>query len=102
MQQQFDCIVSASHPALAGHFPGDAVVPAVVILDRVRGALRAWHKSCQLTGISHAKFTNVLRPEEGFAITLTSADLVRVSFDCRKADGTRFANGEILASFAKQ
>jgi 3-hydroxyacyl-[acyl-carrier-protein] dehydratase len=102
MQQQFHSIVSASHPALAGHFPGDAVVPAVLILDRVRGALRAWHEGCQLTGIPHARFTAVLRPDESFTITLTSADLVRFSFDCRKADGARFANGEIVASFAKQ
>jgi 3-hydroxyacyl-[acyl-carrier-protein] dehydratase len=102
MQQQFDSVVSASHPALPGHFPGDAVVPAVVILDRVREALRAWHESCRLTGIAHARFTAVLRPEENFTITLSSADFVRVSFDCRKADGTRFANGEILASFAEQ
>jgi 3-hydroxyacyl-[acyl-carrier-protein] dehydratase len=102
MQQRFDNIVAASHPALEGHFPGDAVVPAVVILDRVRNALRNWHGNCRVTGISHARFTAVLRPEESFTITLTSDDLVRIAFDCRKADGTRFANGEMLASAARQ
>jgi 3-hydroxyacyl-[acyl-carrier-protein] dehydratase len=102
MQQQFDSVVSASHPALPGHFPGDAVVPAVVILDRVRGALRSWRERRRMTGIARARFTAVLRPDESFTITLTSDDLVRVAFDCRKADGTRFADGEILASVAEQ
>jgi|SRR5580658_4006514 3-hydroxyacyl-[acyl-carrier-protein] dehydratase len=102
MQQQFESVISAGHPALAGHFPGNAVVPAVVILDRVRGALCAWHESCQVVGISNARFIDVLRPGERFTITLTSADLIRVSFDCRKADGTRFANGELVSSRAEQ
>jgi 3-hydroxyacyl-[acyl-carrier-protein] dehydratase len=98
MHWQVDTIVSENHPALAGHFPGNAVVPAVVILDRVGGALRAWDENCRLVGISRARFTEVLRPEERFTITLTSADLVRFSFDCRKADSSPFANGELLAS----
>jgi 3-hydroxyacyl-[acyl-carrier-protein] dehydratase len=102
MQQQFDSVVSAGHPALPGHFPGDAVVPAVVILDRVRGALRSWDERCRVTGITRARFTAVLRPGESFTITLTSDDLARIAFDCRKADGTRFANGELLATIAEQ
>jgi 3-hydroxyacyl-[acyl-carrier-protein] dehydratase len=101
MQWQVDNIVSESHPALAGHFPGNAVVPAVIILDRVGGALRAWDENCRLVGISRARFTDVLRPEERFTISLTSADLVRFSFACRKADRSPFAEGELLASRAE-
>jgi 3-hydroxyacyl-[acyl-carrier-protein] dehydratase len=98
MEQQFESVVPTSHPALPGHFPGRPVVPAVLILDKVRGAVRAWNENCRMNGISYAKFTAVLLPGETFTIGFNSADLKRISFDCRKADGTRFANGEILAT----
>lgn len=101
MQWRVDNVVSESHPALAGHFPGNAVVPAVIILDRIGGALRAWDENRRLVGISRVRFTGVLRPEERFTITLTSADLVRFSFDCRKADCSPFAAGELLTSCAE-
>jgi 3-hydroxymyristoyl/3-hydroxydecanoyl-(acyl carrier protein) dehydratase len=102
MEQPFESIVSSSHPALPGHFPHKAVVPAVVILDQVRGAMRAWNESRRMNGISYAKFTAVLLPDETFTITLVGTDLERISFDCRKADGTRFANGEILTTTSGQ
>src|SRR5437016_9543008 len=98
MEQRFESIVPASHPALPGHFPGKPVVPAVVILDRVGGALRACNEDCRMNGISYAKFTAVLLPDEPFTIALISTDMKRILFECLKADGTRFANGEILAT----
>ena len=35
-------VVSAAHPLLAGHFPGAALVPGVLLLDAVR---RAWQQA---------------------------------------------------------
>jgi 3-hydroxyacyl-[acyl-carrier-protein] dehydratase len=102
MEQLFESVVPSSHPALPGHFPQKAVVPAVVILDKVRGAMRAWNEHRRMNGISYAKFTAVLLPDETFSIALVSTDLKRICFDCRKADGTRFANGEILTTSSGQ
>jgi 3-hydroxymyristoyl/3-hydroxydecanoyl-(acyl carrier protein) dehydratase len=97
MQQELHDVISADHAALPGHFPGHPVVPAVVILNRVRKALATWQKALSITRISRAKFVAVLSPDENFKITLSSADLKKFSFVCRKENGVQFAHGEFLA-----
>ena len=34
--------IDAAHPALPGHFPGQPLVPGVMMLEQVARALRAW------------------------------------------------------------
>lgn len=55
-------LISKEHPALAGHFPDNPIVPAVVILDRL---IRLWQKKSHLSikQINNAKFTRPLRAE---------------------------------------
>ena len=58
--------IAAEHPALAGHFPGAPILPAVLLLDEIVCALETggstvagghWH-------ISTAKFVRPVRPGE--------------------------------------
>jgi len=63
--------VPAKHPALPGHFPGNPIVPGVVILDAVICAAEAWlGASFQVRELSHAKFLAPLKPDEAARIEL--------------------------------
>ena len=91
--------ISADHPSLAGHFPGEPIVPGVVILDEVAAALAKWREGCQLTGIRAVKFVLPLRPEQSFTICLTAAKDAKtdVDFYCH-ADGRMLVEGRFEIS----
>jgi 3-hydroxyacyl-[acyl-carrier-protein] dehydratase len=80
--------ISADHPSLPGHFPGAPLVPGVVILDEVLGALRDRHKDCQLTAIQAVKFLQPLKPEQPFTICLSASTdgAGKLNFSCRIED----------------
>ncbi|HEY7872078.1 MAG TPA: hydroxymyristoyl-ACP dehydratase [Rudaea sp.] len=55
--------ITASHPALPGHFPGDPIVPGVVLLERVVAAARRAF-GADVTGLPQVKFLRPLWPDE--------------------------------------
>lgn len=74
--------VAADHPCLPGHFPGNPIVPGVVLLDLVTAALRdscgaqAWIRK-----FSNVKFLGLLRPDEEMEILL-QGDGQQMRFRC--------------------
>jgi len=56
--------IPADHPALAGHFPGNPIVPGVVLLDQVLSALPG------TMSVPWAKFHAPLRPGEEFVLRI--------------------------------
>lgn len=88
---QFD----ASHPALPGHFPGQPLVPGVLLLEQLALALRAW-RGQRLVSVPEAKFVAPLRPGESarLELTPTAASASRAHFRIER-DGTLLARGVI-------
>jgi 3-hydroxymyristoyl/3-hydroxydecanoyl-(acyl carrier protein) dehydratase len=87
--------IAADHPSLPGHFPGNPLVPGVVVLERVAAAWKAWRG--QTVGKFDAKFVQPLRPGEDAAITLHDEG-GRLFFEVTRADGRALARGTFVAA----
>lgn len=83
--------IDAGHPALPGHFPGEPLVPGVVLLEQVALALRGWRQQ-RMSRVLEAKFMAPLRPGELARIHLSAADGARVRFKIER-DGSLLARG---------
>lgn len=98
MSFEINSVVPTSHPSLAGHFPDNPIVPGVVVLDEVIGALQSWQPQAQSAGFTAVKFMSPLLPDQNFVIYLTDLGKRRVKFSCQKtADGDNiiFATGQV-------
>lgn len=81
-------IIGSDHPALPGHFPGQPVVPAAVLLTRIAAVARAAHPGLIVSGIRKAKFVRSLAPDEPFEIALETPSATGLRFACRSHAGT--------------
>jgi 3-hydroxymyristoyl/3-hydroxydecanoyl-(acyl carrier protein) dehydratase len=86
--------IDPGHPALPGHFPGDPLVPGVIMLEQVALAVRAW-RGQRLTRVLEAKFMAPLLPAQTAVLQLTEAvpgesslasPQARIRFEIRRDD----------------
>jgi len=82
--------VPSTHPALPGHFPGNPIVPGVVLLDRVAAAIEK--SGARLARIGVVKFMTPLKPDESATLAIVR-DGPRVSFRIDR-DGAPILRGE--------
>lgn len=89
--EQVVCI-DAAHPALPGHFPGDPLVPGVVLLEQVALAARTW-RGQRLARVLEAKFMAPLLPTQAAVLRLTEAvqsesnpTTAKIRFEFRRDD----------------
>jgi 3-hydroxyacyl-[acyl-carrier-protein] dehydratase len=82
--------IPSTHPSLPGHFPGNPIVPGVVLLDRVAAALE--NRGARLARIGVVKFLTPLKPGENATLAI-ARDGQRVSFRIDR-DGAPILRGE--------
>lgn len=56
--------IAADHPSLAGHFPGNPVVPGVVLLDHIFVAAKIAMPTYRIRGIRKLKWLQPVLPEK--------------------------------------
>ena len=83
--------IEARHPSLPGHFPGNPVVPGVVLLDHVAAALERAGAG-YFKRIGAVKFLAPLRPGEA-AELIAMRDGLRVRFRIER-DGASILSGD--------
>ncbi len=92
--------IASAHPALAGHFPGNPVVPGVVLLSRVmHAAEQGFGPDIKIVAVPATKFSAVLRPGEKFDVSLEIAGDRLIRFVITRGE-TRIASGSLRATLA--
>ena len=75
--------IPSTDPSLPGHFPGNPIVPGVVLLDRIAAALE--RQGGRLARIGVVKFMTPLRPDEDATLSI-ARDGLRISFRIDRGD----------------
>jgi 3-hydroxymyristoyl/3-hydroxydecanoyl-(acyl carrier protein) dehydratase len=86
--------VPQDHPSLPGHFPGQPVVPGVVLLDRlIEAAEAALGKAVHVVGMPQVKFLSPLLPGEtaNAVIEVREAEMQRAGAAHTPGGGTDVA-----------
>lgn len=95
--------IDASHPCLPGHFPGQPVVPGVVILEQVVTAIEATHGDLPPLRLPQVKFLQPLLPGQQAQVVLepvAGASGPRWRFRVEHA-GQRVASGEVACDVGR-
>jgi 3-hydroxyacyl-[acyl-carrier-protein] dehydratase len=92
---EVESLVAGDHPALVGHFPGEPLVPGVVMLECVAIAAERAFGARRLIAIPVVKFLAPLRPDERFRIALRRRDETGIVFECRRQT-TVLARGRLI------
>lgn len=82
----FDFSIPFSHPCLDGHFPGNPVVPGVIILDEVMQGIASVYPSARIKNISAVKFLNPLKPNILVHVHVTKRNEEVTNFTCETSE----------------
>jgi 3-hydroxyacyl-[acyl-carrier-protein] dehydratase len=89
---------AADHPAAAGHFPGNPIIPGALLLAEVMRCIeRAEGVQFSACNIKTAKFPHPARPGDTIDIEYARSILGTIEFQCAVA-GTKVLTGGVIAS----
>jgi len=94
--RSIELTIPADHPAFAGHFPGNPIVPGVVLLDEAVFAIgAAMGASDAPFTLTQVKFRQILRPGEPVTLRFEAAGDRRVRFEF-ESRGRGVASGTLV------
>ena len=91
-----DFTISADHPSLPGHFPGQPIVPGVVLLERVIEAIETGQGPLPAMRLPQVKFLKPLLPGQRASVQLEGV-APRWRFRVMR-EGEVLASGEIAST----
>lgn len=91
---EYSFTIAKSHPSLEGHFPGNPVVPGVVILDEIINIVTSIKPDSSIAGIPMVKFTHPLLPGQNAIVEITEKNENLISFVCLYNE-TRLVTGQL-------
>jgi 3-hydroxyacyl-[acyl-carrier-protein] dehydratase len=95
MTRPYDLTTDPEHPSLAGHFPGEPIVPGAILLDHAISYVeRSFAR--RVSAIPVAKFIVPVRPRQIVVLAIEKTDYDRVSLTGAVADVKVFAATLIL------
>lgn len=77
---------SNDHPSLAGHFPGEPIIPGVTLLVRVQEAIHISIVPGEIYKLRSAKFLRPVKPGEPLNISWEKGASGDLSFHCAIRD----------------
>jgi 3-hydroxyacyl-[acyl-carrier-protein] dehydratase len=93
---QFQWAVAASHPALAGHFPRNPIIPGVVLLDQLlMFALQIPSHAESRWDFQSVKFTQTVRAEELLDFEFSIKNSQTMAFRIIRQDLVLVAQGSL-------
>lgn len=88
--------IDSRHPSLPGHFPGNHIVPGVVILEGVLAQIgQSLDEPLVLSHVPSVKFHSPLRPDELLRLTIDILPGHSVSFSCQ-VDSRLIVSGQFI------
>lgn len=82
MQPALRFSIAHDHPSLSGHFPGQPIVPGVVVLDEAVALALADRPAERLVGLDDVKFLAPVRPGEEVTVTCSETTPGRLALTC--------------------
>lgn len=90
-----DFEISHDHPCLAGHFPNNPIVPAVVILDEISSVIIQVHSNYRIHSFLNVKFLQPLKSGQNVSVKLE--EKVKIDNNCSKLKFSGTYDGVIIA-----